>query len=172
MSSIYNNKVVVITGAGSGIGRALSLYLTNENCNLAISDVNVKGLARLAVRLRLVLLHVVAVVPERRQAAVLLCLLREDLCRFHLPESGAVEVRLRVAVAREGLAFPCLIAEHSRRVRDVRLPTCWRIAPRVADDHGAISESEDGRELRRGPHVVHPQPPHLVELINAARVSG
>ncbi len=38
-------KVAVITGAASGIGRALALQLGQEGCALAIADLNEKGLA-------------------------------------------------------------------------------------------------------------------------------
>ena len=36
-----NNKVAIITGAGRGIGKAISLALAKENCDLVISS-NVK----------------------------------------------------------------------------------------------------------------------------------
>jgi len=40
----FQNKVAVITGAGSGIGRALAKQLSSEGANLALSDVNMAGL--------------------------------------------------------------------------------------------------------------------------------
>jgi NADP-dependent 3-hydroxy acid dehydrogenase YdfG len=41
----FDDKVVVITGAGSGIGRALSLNLSRQGARLALSDVDEGGLA-------------------------------------------------------------------------------------------------------------------------------
>lgn len=40
----FSNKVVVITGAGSGIGRALAVNLAGKGARLALSDVNDAGL--------------------------------------------------------------------------------------------------------------------------------
>lgn len=40
----FAGKVAVVTGAGSGIGRALALGLTERGARLAISDVNTTGL--------------------------------------------------------------------------------------------------------------------------------
>jgi NAD(P)-dependent dehydrogenase (short-subunit alcohol dehydrogenase family) len=40
----FKDKVAVVTGAGSGIGRHLSLQLAQAGAHLAISDVNQAGL--------------------------------------------------------------------------------------------------------------------------------
>lgn len=44
----FKNKVAVITGAGSGIGRALALELAGHGARLALSDVNTTGVAETA----------------------------------------------------------------------------------------------------------------------------
>lgn len=41
----FENKVAAITGAGSGIGRALAYQLARQGCHLALSDVNVEAWA-------------------------------------------------------------------------------------------------------------------------------
>ena len=45
------NKVVALTGAGSGIGRALAMQLADKGCHLALADVNSKGLEETTAQL-------------------------------------------------------------------------------------------------------------------------
>ncbi|MCE5288396.1 MAG: SDR family NAD(P)-dependent oxidoreductase [Nocardiaceae bacterium] len=45
MSKAFKDKVCVITGAGSGMGRELALLLTKKGAKVAISDVDMEGLA-------------------------------------------------------------------------------------------------------------------------------
>lgn len=40
----FNNKIVVVTGAASGMGQALAVQLSDLGCNLALCDINEKGL--------------------------------------------------------------------------------------------------------------------------------
>lgn len=44
----YSNKIAVITGAGSGIGRCLAVQLAQRGARLALSDVNEAGLRETA----------------------------------------------------------------------------------------------------------------------------
>lgn len=48
MNKSFEGKVCVVTGAGSGIGRALALRLAGEGALVAISDINAEGLSETA----------------------------------------------------------------------------------------------------------------------------
>ena len=48
----FRDRVAVVTGAGSGIGRALAVALAREGALLAVSDVNEVGLEETAAQVR------------------------------------------------------------------------------------------------------------------------
>lgn len=50
--SLIHDKVAVVTGAGSGIGRALAVGLAGRGARLALSDIDEDGLAQTAQRVR------------------------------------------------------------------------------------------------------------------------
>jgi NAD(P)-dependent dehydrogenase (short-subunit alcohol dehydrogenase family) len=52
--STVDGKVCVVTGSGSGIGRALALELANRGARLALSDVNEAGLAETVEQVKMV----------------------------------------------------------------------------------------------------------------------
>lgn len=52
MKSKFNDKVCVVTGAASGIGRELAICLAEQGAKLAISDVNAEGLSETARMLK------------------------------------------------------------------------------------------------------------------------
>jgi short-subunit dehydrogenase len=92
------DRTAVVTGAGSGIGRAVSLLLAREGCRLAIADINRAGLEETKQQIealgRPVSLHVVDVSSKTRM---------QEFVREVVDAHGAVHVVINnagVAVAK------------------------------------------------------------------------
>lgn len=68
----FHGRVAVITGAGSGIGRALALALRREGCDLALVDVNAERLREVQTEIgeTRATIHVVDVADRKRMAAL------------------------------------------------------------------------------------------------------
>lgn len=68
----FHGRVAVITGAGSGIGRALALALRDEGCELALVDVNEARLREVQAEIGPVraTIHVADVADRKRMAAL------------------------------------------------------------------------------------------------------
>lgn len=68
----FHGRVAVITGAGSGIGRALALALVAEGCELALVDVNEARLREVQAEIgeTRATIHVADVADRKRMAAV------------------------------------------------------------------------------------------------------
>ena len=54
----FENKVAAVTGAGSGIGRALAIELGRHKCDVALSDINEEGLLDTVEQVRRLGVHV------------------------------------------------------------------------------------------------------------------
>ena len=96
-------RVAVVTGAASGIGRALAVRLAEKGCHLALVDVNEAGLAEVSDLVRwsgkTVSVHVADVSNRDRMAA--------------LPgEILAIHGRVHVLVNNAGVAVGATLAEH------------------------------------------------------------
>jgi NAD(P)-dependent dehydrogenase (short-subunit alcohol dehydrogenase family) len=98
----FRDKVAVVTGAGSGIGRALAVALAREGARLALSDVDEAGLAETAA-----LLRGGRVGTERVDVA------DRDAVHRHAERVVAEHGRVNLVVNNAGVALSGTIAETS-----------------------------------------------------------
>src|SRR5262249_4225588 len=133
----FKDKVAVITGAASGIGRALADRCVQEGMRAVLADVEVEPLAKAEASLKASGATVLAVRTDVSQARDLEALAQKTLEAF-----GAVHLLCNNAgVGTEAAIWESTIAEwewvigvnlwgviHGVRVF---VPSCWRRAPSV-----------------------------------------
>jgi NAD(P)-dependent dehydrogenase (short-subunit alcohol dehydrogenase family) len=99
-----DNRVAVVTGAASGIGRATALGLAEKGCRLAIADIDERGLAETARTItalgRECSTHIVDVSDKQRMHGF-------------VDEVVAAHQRVHVVVNNAGVTVRASLADHS-----------------------------------------------------------
>jgi NAD(P)-dependent dehydrogenase (short-subunit alcohol dehydrogenase family) len=135
-----SDKVAVVTGAASGIGRALSLGLLEKGCHLALIDMDRGGLAQFVHELaeyrgdRTVTTHVANVGDRARM---------REVAREVVEAHGAVHLLINSAGIAHEAAFPQTSLEDWDRIIDANLwgviHSCHFFMPHLAKvDRGHI----------------------------------
>jgi short-subunit dehydrogenase len=113
-----SGNVAVVTGAASGIGRALALGLWEKGCHLALVDLDADGLARVqrelsgSGRQQTMTTHVADVGNRTRM---------RDLAREVMDAHGAVHLLINNAGIGYEAAFPQTSLDEWDRIMDVNL---------------------------------------------------
>ncbi len=138
MCNRFENKVAIVTGAASGIGRATALRLAREGARLAICDVNLAGLDETACLVREAGGEVIVCrVDVRRQEEVEACVATALECY------GAVDILVNNAGTGQFAPFAMMENEEYDRVMDINVRGmfffCRAVLPQMMDrDYGKI----------------------------------
>jgi NAD(P)-dependent dehydrogenase (short-subunit alcohol dehydrogenase family) len=133
----FADRSVVITGAGSGIGRATAERLAAEGALLRISDVNEEGLEETAATCRESGATVTAVVSDVSDEAAV-----ADLIGGAVAEHGRLDVLVNVAGILQFKDFRLTTLEDFNRIIGVNLTgtflTCRDAMPHLLESQGNI----------------------------------
>jgi NAD(P)-dependent dehydrogenase (short-subunit alcohol dehydrogenase family) len=133
----FADRSVVITGAGSGIGRATAERLAAEGALLTLSDVNSEGLEETAVTCRESGAAVAAVVSDVSDEAAV-----ADLIGGAVAEHGRLDVLVNVAGILQFKDFRLTTLEDFNRIIGVNLTgtflTCRDAMPHLLESQGNI----------------------------------
>ena len=133
----FADRSVLITGAGSGIGRATAERLAAEGARLTISDVNADGLEQTASTCRTSGVPVTAVVSDVSDEAAV-----ADLVAGAVGEFGRLDVLVNVAGILQFKDFRLTTLADFERIIGVNLTgtflTCRDAMPHLLESQGNI----------------------------------
>ena len=133
----FADRSVLITGAGSGIGRATAERLPAEGAHLTISDVNADGLEETASTCRTSGVPVTAVVSDVSDEAAV-----ADLVAGAVGEFGRLDVLVNVAGILQFKDFRLTTLADFERIIGVNLTgtflTCRDAMPHLLESQGNI----------------------------------
>jgi NAD(P)-dependent dehydrogenase (short-subunit alcohol dehydrogenase family) len=133
----FADKAVVITGAGSGIGRATAERLASEGATLTLSDINADGLEETAATCRELGAGVTPIVSDvSNEAAV------AELIGAAVAEHGRLDVLVNVAGILQFKDFRLTTLADFERIIGVNLTgtflTCRDAMPHLLESRGNI----------------------------------
>jgi hypothetical protein len=168
MSSTAGNRVAVVTGAASGLGRALALALARLGATLELSDVDARGLEETATRCRELgagaKAHVVDVADHAEVAA---------LADTVVDEHGAV----RMLINNAGIALVAQATEQQladvHRLLDVNLRGVIKRHPGVPAGPRGVGRRVPRQHLERVRDRAHAVQQRLQRVqVRRARLHG
>lgn len=133
----FADRSVVVTGAGSGIGRATAQRLAEEGALLTISDVNAEGLEETATTCREGGATVTALVSDVSDESAV-----AELIGTAVADHGRLDVLVNVAGILQFKDFRLTTLEDFQRIIGVNLTgtflTCRDAMPHLLESHGNI----------------------------------
>lgn len=116
----FQNKTAIVTGAGSGIGRAIATRLAAEGANIAIADVNVEGSKETAETVRETGREVLVSETDVTDAASVRTAIDQTISQF-----GQVDLVVNNAGINIRAPVHEMTDEQWHRVIDVNLHGVW-----------------------------------------------
>ena len=138
MCKRFENKVAIITGAASGIGRAAALQFAREGAQVTICDINLEGVAEVEQLVREAGVECLAMkVDVRNQAEIDACV------NATIEKFGTIDILVNNAGTGQFVPFAMMENEEYDRVMDINVRSIFMfsraILPTMMDkDYGKI----------------------------------
>ena len=134
----FHDKVAIVTGAASGIGRETALRLAREKAKLAICDINEEGLKTVQEEIKTLGAECLSSLVDQRYQDQVEGFIQATLDRF-----GTIDILVNNAGTGQFMAFAFMENEEYDRVMDINVRGvfffCRAVLPTMMDnDYGKI----------------------------------